>query len=302
MDPEARRVADMIALAARPLASQTVAAIRGGYRASRRVLAPVPDPVAATRDLRFGGVPVRLYEGIGATPGPCLLYFHGGGWVLGDLDSHDAVCRRLANGGACRVVAVDYRLAPEHPFPAAVEDAEAAYAGLIEAADAMGVDPANIAVGGDSAGANLAAVLTLSARTKAWPPPCFQLLFYPVVDLAQERPSYMRNVDGLPLTADSMRWFAMQYLSGADPADWRISPIAADLAGLPPAFLLTAGYDPLCDEGFAYAKALDAAGVLTTHLHMPNQIHGFLTMGRVIRAANAALDTAGSVLRQSWRS
>ena len=303
MDPEARRVADMIALAARPLAGQTVAAIRGGYRASRRVLAPVPDAVAATRDLRLGGVPVRLYEGIGAVPGPCLLYLHGGGWVLGDLDSHDAVCRRLANGAACRVVSVDYRLAPEHPFPAAVEDGAAAYAGLAEAAEALGVDAANIAVGGDSAGANLAAVLALSVRGTMAPQPCFQLLFYPVADVSQERPSYTRETDGLPLTADSMRWFKGQYLAGADPADWRISPLlAADLGGLPAAFVLTAGYDPLCDEGVAYAQALDEAGVLTTHLHMPNQVHGFLTMGRVIRAANGALDAAASVLRQSWRT
>ena len=301
MDPHARRVADMIALAARPpLGTQSADTMRRNYRAARRVLQPDLAPVASVRDLVLGGVRVRLTAGLKAQDGRCLLYCHGGGWVLGDLDSHDAVCRHLANAGACHVAAVDYRLAPEHPFPAALDDAAAVLQALVADASALGIDPARIAVGGDSAGANLAAVLTLMARDGAAPPACQQMLFYPVTDLVDELPSYTRHgLDG-PLTADDMRWFAGQYVGGADPGDWRISPLRASLTGLPPAFVLTAGYDPLCDEGMAYARGLDAAGVAAVHLHMPTQIHGFLTMGRLIPAAGAALDAAGAFLRLGW--
>lgn len=276
-------------------------AAREQYRQSCRILTPAGEPVASVRDGALGGVPVRVYEGVGANAGRCLLYCHGGGWVVGDLDTHDAICRRLANQAGCRVVAVGYRLAPEHPFPAALDDVAAVFHALAgEPGVGLGIDPANIAVGGDSAGANLVAVLALMARDGA--APCFQLLFYPVVDLAFERPSYEQHTRDALVTRDAMRWCAAQYLAGADPADWCVSPLRADLAGSAPAFVLTTGFDPLRDEGIAYAQALDAAGVQTMHLHMPTQVHGFLTLGRVVRGAATALDTAACMLRHGWRA
>jgi acetyl esterase len=228
------------------------------------------------------------------------VYYHGGGWVLGDLDTHDVVCRALADGGRCVVIAVDYRLAPEHVFPAAVDDAAAAFAWVAQQAAALGIDPARIAVGGDSAGANLAAVLCLMVRDGAHPMPAAQILVYPVTDLTGSHESYRRVTSGVPLTAELMYWFRDLYLPAeADQLDWRASPLrVGHLRGLPPAFVLTAGQDPLCDEGVAYARTLDRDGVQVAHLHLPNQVHGFLTMGRIIRAAGFALDTMGAYLRR----
>ena len=300
MDADARRVVDLIALAGRPLASMPVAAARLQYRNQRSVMQSPPADVAEARDLDAGGVPVRFYRGHGAVAGRCLLFLHGGGWVVGDLDSHDGICRSLANLAACRVVAVDYRLAPEHPFPAAVEDAATALRWAAAQA-ALGIDPASLAVGGDSAGGNLAAVLAVMGRDGAVPAPCFQLLLYPATDLAGVAPSYDRHTEGVPLTADTMRWFRDHYVRPEQRGDWRASPSQADLAGVAPAFVLTAGHDPLCDEGIAYAQRLDAAGVPTSHLHMPTQVHGFLTMSRIIRAAGTALEVSAAMLRQAWR-
>jgi acetyl esterase len=303
MDPDARRVVDLIALAgAKPLSALPPAAARLQYRNTRRVMQNPPQDVKSVRDLDADGITLRFYEGVGAPPGPCLVFLHGGGWVIGDIESHDGVCRQLANEAVCRVISVNYRLAPEHPFPAAVDDAAAAFRWVVANAATLDVDPARIAVGGDSAGGNLAAVLALMGRDGAIPPPCFQLLIYPATDLACATASYARYNSDVTLTADTMLWFRDQYIGAAgDPADWRISPLRADLAGAAPAFVLTAGYDPLCDEGIAYAAALDAAGVRTAHLHMPGQVHGFITMGRVIRAADTALAVAGAMLRQAWR-
>ena len=302
MDPDARRVVDITALAGKPLTAVPPAAARAQYSSQRTAMQTPPQDVAACRDLDADGVPLRFYEGMDAVPGRCLLFCHGGGWVLGDLDSHDGICRHLANAAACRVIAVDYRLAPEHPFPAAVDDAATALRWVAAHANGLGIDPAQIAVGGDSAGGNMAAVLALMGRDGAGPAPCFQLLLYPVTDLAAEALSYARHTADVPLTADAMRWFRDQYLCGADGKDWRASPIRAALPGVAAAFVLTVGYDPLCDEGAAYAQRLDAAGVPTSHLHMPTQVHGFLTMSRVIRAADTALDVAAAMLRQAWRS
>ena len=200
------------------------------------------------------------------------------------------------------MIAVDYRLAPEHKFPAAVDDAAAAMRWVARHAAELDIDPARIAVGGDSAGGNLAAIVALMGRDGTIPAPCFQLLIYPATDLSCSTPSYARTTADVTLTADAMRWFRNQYLSpDADLADWRISPLRADLTGLAPAFVLTAGYDPLCDEGSAYAAALDAAQVQTVHLHMPTQVHGFVTMNRVIPAADTALEVVAAMLRQGWR-
>lgn len=300
LDPDAQRVLDLIRETGRPpFETLTAPESREAYRAGRAVLQPDPPPVAAVRDLTIPGpvgpVPARLYRGAGTEEGaalPCLVYYHGGGWVIGDLDTHDGVCRLLANEAHCAVLSVDYRLAPEHRFPAAVDDSVAAlrYAG--QEAAALGIDPARLGVGGDSAGGNLAAVVSLAARDDAGlPQPRLQLLLYPATDFGMGHPSYERITAGFPLTTASVRWFSGHYLRGAaDVNDWRASPLrAATLAGTPPAYVLTAGYDPLCDEGIAYARRLAADGVRVAHLHLADQIHGFLTMGRFIRASDTTL-------------
>ncbi|MBU6498342.1 MAG: alpha/beta hydrolase [Rhodospirillales bacterium] len=306
LDPDAQRLLDMIRESGRPpYDTLSTEQARELYRASRAVLQPEAPAIGEVRDLAIPGlVPLRLYRGRGAAGAcPLLIYFHGGGWVLGDLDSHDGACRRIANDSACLVISVDYRLAPEHRFPLAVEDCAAATRWIMDQAAAFGADPARIAVGGDSAGGNLAAVMALMARDGALPAIGFQLLIYPAVDMSATQPSYERIVSGYPLTAGTMRWFRDQYLNNAaERNDWRASPLrAASLAGTAPAFVITAGHDPLCDEGVAYAERLEQEGVHVAHLHLADQIHGFLTMGRVIRAADLALDAINAALRTHWR-
>jgi len=311
MHRDAERLIDLIRAAGRPpFESLSPAEARTAYAASRHVLQPAPDEVAEVTGTAIPGpggpLPLRLYRGAGTPDGllPCLVYLHGGGWVLGGLDSHDGVCRRLANLAACRVVAVDYRLAPEYPFPAAVEDAAAALAWVAGEADALAVDPARIAVGGDSAGGTLAAVLALMGRNGLAPAPMFQLLLYPATDLAMDTPSYARVTEGVPLTAATMRWFVDHY--APDPVqrlDMRASPMrASSLAGAPPAFVLTVGHDPLADEGQAYARRLEADGVRVAALHLSDQVHGLVTMGRVIGMADPVLQMAALALRDVWRT
>lgn len=310
MHPDAETLLDLIRTAGRPpFETLSVAEARQAYDASRAALQPPPDEVAEVRGLAIPGpggpLPLRLYRGAGTSDAalPALLYLHGGGWVLGGLDSHDGVCRRLANLAACRVVAVDYRLAPEHRFPAALDDAAAALAWMAANAGALGIDPARLAVGGDSAGGNLAAVLALMGRDGSAPGAACQVLLYPVVDLAMDTGSYARITRGVPLTAATMRWFVDHY--APDPAqrlDWRASPLRAGrLAGTPPALVLTVAHDPLVDEGRAYAGRLEAEGVRVASLHLSDQIHGMLTMGRVIAAADPALCYAAAALRDAWR-
>ncbi|GJD51874.1 Acetyl esterase [Methylobacterium crusticola] len=282
---------------------------RRAYLAGRRSLQPPPDPVALVRDLGVptpaGPVPLRLYRGAGTAPDavlPCLLYLHGGGWVLGSIESHDWVCRRLANlTGAC-VASVEYRLAPEHPFPAAVEDAAAALAFVAREAEGLAVDPARLAVGGDSAGGNLAAVLALMGRDGSAPASVLQVLLYPAVDLAMTGESYERVTRDMPLTAATMRYFVDHYTPDArDRTDWRASPLrAASLAGAPPALVLTCGHDPLCDEGRLYAHRLEREGVPVTALHLSDQTHGILTMSRIVRASAGVLAFVASGLRDAW--
>ncbi len=312
LHPDAEQLLELVRLAARPpFEMLTPAEARAAYIVSRAVLQPEPDEVAEVRGVTIPGpggpLPLRLYRGL-ATPEigalPALLYLHGGGWVIGDLDSHDGVCRRLANLAACRVIAVDYRLAPEHPFPAAVEDAAAALAWMAGNAAALGVDPARIAVGGDSAGGNLAAVLAIMGRDGAAPASMFQLLLYPAVDLTMASDSYARVTEGPLLTAATMRYFVDHYAPETNQRlDWRASPLRAErLAGTPPALVLTVAHDPLADEGRAYAERLEVEGVRVTALHLSDQIHGLLTMGRVIAAADPVLQYAAALLRNEWRA
>lgn len=310
LHPDALGLLEIIRAAGRPPFEElTPAEARRAYAAGRVVLQAPPQPTASVQDLTIPGpggeLRLRVYRGHGTEAAdalPCLLFLHGGGWVVGDLESHDALARELANASACCTVAVDYRLAPEHPFPAAVEDAAAALSWVAGHAAELHINPARIAVGGDSAGGNLAATLALMGRDGAVPATMFQLLLYPALDLAMTSESYATITQGVPLTAASMRYFIDHYLP--DPAmrwDWRASPLRApSLAGTPPAFVLTVGHDPLCAEGRAYAERLEAEGVRVTALHLSDHVHGLLTMSGVIGAANPVLQFAGATLRQAW--
>jgi acetyl esterase len=312
LHPDAARVCELIVAANRP-AYETLSPVqaREAYVASRRVLQPDPEPVAAVADLQAQGpagpIPLRLYRGVGADEGqpqPALVYFHGGGWVIGDLESHDQVCRALANRASCIVVAVDYCLAPEHKFPAAVDDAIATTRWIAANAPSLGIDARRLAVGGDSAGGNLSAVVALDARDRGGPPLVFQLLIYPATDMQMGRPSHARHADQLPLRRATMRWFVGHYLRDAgDEADWRASPLrAANFRNLPPALIVTAGFDPLSDEGEAYARALSDAGVPVVHRRFEGQIHGFLNMGRIIADAERLIGLAGDALKHTFKA
>jgi acetyl esterase len=249
---------------------------------------------------RGGPIPVRLYTPAAApTPGPLLVYFHGGGWVQGSVATHDASCRLLAHLSGVRVLSVDYRLAPEHPYPAAAQDAVSAYAWAADHAASLGADPARLAVGGDSAGGNLAAVVALEARDdERLPDAAFQLLLYPVTDVAEKGESYRLFSQGFLLTSAGMDWFIGKYLP--DPArrtEWRASPLRAEsLAGLPPAYVATCLPDVLRDEGEAYAARLREAGVaVATQRH--DQVHGFFSTAAV-RSSRLALAQVAGALRQ----
>jgi len=312
LHPDAVRVCELIVAANRPpLETLTPVEARQAYLATRKALQPDPEPVAEEANLEAAGpagpIPLRLYRGNGVERGklqPALVYFHGGGWVIGDLESHDQACRALANAARCIVVAVDYRLAPEHKFPAAVEDAVAATRWIADHAQNLGIDASRLAVGGDSAGGNLAAVVALDARDRGGPPIVFQLLIYPGTDMRMDRPSHVRHADQLPLRRPTMRWFLAHYLRDAgDEADWRASPLRArDFRNLPPALVVTAGFDPLCDEGEAYAEALSGAGVTVTHKRFGGQIHGFFNMGRIVADAGRLVAVAADALKSAFKT
>ena len=267
------------------------------YRDTRAVLSPPPAPVAETRLQVFDGIAVRSYRPVRGEILPALVYFHGGGWTIGDLDTHDVVCRALANDARCAVFSVDYRLAPEHPFPAAVDDCVAATQFIKDNSSSLGIDPLRIAVGGDSAGGNLAAVVALTLKGIA-----FQLLIYPATDMRCAFPSHERNGEGYLLTKESIAFFRGNYITRPEQnLDWRASPLLAPShAGLPPAFVLTAGYDPLADEGRAYAEKLAQSGVDVSYRDYPDMVHGFLLFGGVLDTANAALAECCRQLRGAF--
>ena len=309
LDDDVQNLLVLIKQAGRPaLDSLPPAEARLAYAAGRNFLQPDPEDVAETRDFTIpglgGAIPVRLYRGTGTDPAallPCLVFFHGGGWVIGDLDSHDQICRRIANAAACAVLAVDYRLAPEHKFPGAIEDCISAMRFAIHNASELRVDPAKVAVGGDSAGGNLAAACALVARDTGIKL-THQMLIYPVTDMGMSHGSYQRIVEGLPLVAGTMKWFIDHYLrDDADGLDWRASPLrASSLKGVAPATMVIAAHDPLADEGRAYATRLELDGVLVTCAYFSGQIHGFVSMGKMLRASDVAIDLAASTLRASW--
>lgn len=304
LDPQARALIDlMIERGVPPTHTLTPAQARSFYRDRRGFTQPEPPPMAEVQDLMAGSVPVRLYRPTATqTPQPVLVYLHGGGWTIGDLDTHDVLCRQLARDGSCAVVSVDYRMGPEHRFPAAVEDCVEAFAWVQAQAQALHLDASRMAVGGDSAGGNLAAALCLVQREAGRPMPAFQLLIYPATDMRAVAPSHTTNGQGYMLTNDSIHWYRGNYIGDqADWSDWRASPLlASSHAGLPPALVLTAGFDPLRDEGLQYANALSAAGVPTQYVCFERQIHGFITMGRVIEEAHTAVGLCGTALRRAW--
>jgi acetyl esterase len=269
------------------------------YRDTRAVLAPKPSEVAEARlVIAPGPVALRAYRPAGSKPDqplPALLYIHGGGWVIGDLDTHDVLCRQLANGARCAVYSVDYRLAPEHPFPAAVED-------CVAALKYVAGRHRQVAVGGDSAGGNLATVVSLHARDAGGPKIDFQLLIYPGTDQRAAHPSVTRNGEGYLLTKQSIEYFRGHYLPNPkDYLDWRASPLLAkSLAGLPPAYVITAGYDPLLDEGREYAERMAKEGVEVAYREYADMVHGFILFGGVLDTANAAVAECCERLRNAF--
>ena len=260
--------------------------------------------VAAVEDRRIPGpageIPVRIYRPEGKAPFPVLVYFHGGGWVIGGIETHDGSCRELANRIGCVVISVDYRLAPESRYPAAAEDCFAATKWVAEHAGELGVDPKRMGIGGDSAGGNLTAAVALMVRDRRGPALRHQLLIYPVTDADFTRQSYRENAEGYLLTTKAMEWFWDHYVPDrAQRQEGYASPLRAkDLAGLPPAFVITAEYDPLRDEGEAYAKRLQAAGVPTQLKRYDGAIHGFFAMGLLAQVARDAVDDAVTAVRR----
>ena len=304
LDPQARGLLDLLEASGRPpMWEQTPIEARRGY-AALSDLAGAPDETVPTEDRSVpgpaGDIPVRVYRPVADLPLPVVVFFHGGGWVIGDLDTHDAVCHRLAAGVPAVVVSVDYRLAPEHPFPAAVEDCDAATRWAAGHAAALGADPARLAVAGDSAGGNLAAVVARHARVAGGPPIAFQLLVYPGTDLTGSMPSHEENGTGYLLDEGTMRFFLGSYLGDGDPRDPDASPLFADdLAGLPPALVLTAEFDPLRDEGEAYADRLREAGVPVVTSRYDGMIHGFYGLDNLFDSAKRATRETTAALRDA---
>ncbi len=304
LDPQARLLVEAARAHPRqPFTDMSPEEIRAAYRQRFPLLQPVPPRIGRVVDLQVEGsghpLAMRHYHPDLPDEGlrPWMLYLHGGGWVMGGIDSHDVICRRIVAAAGIAVVALDYRLAPEHPFPAAIDDVRLALADLRARGPQFGLDPQRGAVGGDSAGGNLAAVLALEERE------CAHLqalvLIYPNLDAAGEAASYDRMPLGSPLERQGMRMFQNHYLpAGIDRRDWRVSPLHAPrLTGLPPTVLVTAGVDPLCAEGCACAARLVADGVAATHAHFPGQIHGFVNMGAKLAAADTANEMIALHLR-----
>jgi acetyl esterase len=312
LDPQVQEVIKLVIKSGRP-AYNTLSPkdARQLFRETRPASTPTPPEIGTVKNVTAEGpggpIPLRVYRPAGVAPGaalPALVYYHGGGWVIGDLDTHDVQCRQTAAEAGIVVVAVDYRLAPEHKFPAAVDDSWAATRWVVAHGSELGIDSRRIAVGGDSAGGNLAAVVALMARDAGNAPAiALQVLTYPVTDLSSESKSYSDFADGYMLTRDSMRWFKNHYLkSSSDADDWRASPLrAASLAGLPPALIITAGFDPLRDEGAAYAARMTEAGGSVDYVCYGGMIHGFMPMGKLIDTGNRAISHVAASLRQALK-
>jgi acetyl esterase len=305
--PEVATFLDMLQqMGTAPINEQEPAEVRAAFGALSAL--GVKEEMASVTDQTIPGpggeIPVRIYvptTPLGDGPTPVLVWFHGGGWVIGDLESTDTTVRTLANAAGMVTVSVDYRLAPESRFPAAVDDALAAVRWVVDNADSLGIDASRLAVGGDSSGGNLAAVAAQQLRDSG-PSVAFQLLVYPVTDARLGTPSMDENADGYFLTNDTMVWFVGHYVGDGDPTDVRVSPfLAADeaLTGLPPALVITAEYDPLRDEGEAYGSRLRDAGVETTVTRYDGMIHGFFSLKDVLPDGGVAINEAATALRKA---
>lgn len=295
LDPGAHWVAWVEERLGKAMGRRTARAAREGMVRGVQVVEPAPAAVRACDDRRIAGVPVRRYVPFAARP-PVLVYLHGGGWACGDLRTHDRLCRRLCAEAGFMVIAVDYRLAPEHPFPAGREDAVAVLREVLARAADLGGDPERVAVGGDSAGGNLAALACIALRDAGEPLPGLQVLIYPGTDLRRLLPSHRLFGEGFLLTRAQMDWYLEQYR--AAPEDPGASPLLApDLSGLPEAIVVTAGFDPLRDEGEAYAARLSEAGVPVTHLEAPDLVHGFANMDGALPAARRMVGRIVEALR-----
>ncbi len=307
VDPQIQGILDMLkAMNAPDIKDQTVAEARQSYAMLEQMAGPA-EPIFKVEDRSIpgpaGAIPVRIYTPEGAGPHPILVFFHGGGWVIGDINGYDGLCRQLANKASCIVVSVEYRLAPEHPFPAAPEDCYAATKWVAENAASFHADRARIAVGGDSAGGNLAAVVSLMAKEQHGPRLLLQVLIYPATDYYDPGTrSMVENGEGYFLSRDSIIWFANHYLKpGFDRDDWRAFPLRAkDLYQLPPALVITAEYDPLRDEGELYAERLRTAGVPVQLSRYDGMVHGFVSMISVVTAAQTAISECAAALRKAF--
>ena len=306
LDPQAKALLDMTAAQGMPpLGAMSVAEARQLMLTMR--FEEEVEAVSKVEDREIpgpaGNIPIRIYTPAGSGPFSVLVYFHGGGWVIGNIESHDGVCRSLTNAAGCIVVSVDYRLAPEDKFPAGPEDCYAATQWVIANAAALNGDPKRVAVGGDSAGGNLAAVVSLMARDRGGSRPVYQLLIYPATDYYLSGwPSMQENADGYFLTRDDMVWFVNHYLSSEadaqNPYAWPIK--AKDLSGLPPAMVITAEFDPLRDEGEAYAARLREAGVPVVVTRYNGMIHGFVSMAGMLDQGKKAIEEAAAGLRSAF--
>jgi len=311
LDPQVEAMLAQLAENPAPkLWEMPVADARATYEAMSGLLDPTDTPIGKTEDISIpgpaGDIPARVYTPIagGGSALPCLVFFHGGGFVIGNLSTHDALCRTLANEAGVRVVAVDYRLAPENAYPAAADDCYAAAKWVEANAGTLDIDPNAIAVAGDSAGGNLAAVVCQMAKAKKGPQIAFQLLIYPTTDFTNADQWGSRNefAEGYFLEKETMRWFEEQYMGGHDAA--RSEPFASplssdDLSGLPPAYVITAGFDPLRDEGKAYADALNAAGTKAEYIDYPGMIHGFFNMQGALDVSREAVKVAAKKLAEA---
>jgi acetyl esterase/lipase len=305
LDPQAQSLLEAMKAARQPPLFTLPAP--DARRARRRQLVVDPPRVEIVKvedDLvpgPLGGIPLRWYWPSPKDGLPVTLYFHGGGWTVDDLDTHDHLCRRLASRSQAVVVSVAYRRGPEHPYPAAVDDAYAATQWVLAVGRERGVDPTRLAVAGDSAGGNLATVVALLCRDRRGPAVRFQALAYPVTDHWQAgRASYEQYAEGYTLSRDFMKWAFEHYLpDGFDRADPYVFPLrAADLSGLPPALIVTAEFDPLRDEGHAYAERLRAAGVAVEYVHLEDQLHGFLLQEAIVDRARQAVDHFADAIRR----
>jgi acetyl esterase len=294
-DPDLARLLELGKQAGRPpFEALSPDQARQAYAGTWDLLQPPAQEVARVSDqtipTKAGPLALRIYRGLGTEPDTelaCVLYMHGGGWVIGNLDSHDRLCRQLANQAGICVVSVDYRLAPEHPYPAAIDDCADAWQWVHDHASELKVDAKRMGVAGDSAGGNLAAVLALMARDGQVPACKMQALIYPVTDLTASSEGYRRVTSGVPLTDRTMHYFIAHYTPREeDRRHWRASPAFAEsLAGLPKTLVLTVAHDPLCEEGREYARRLEQADVAVTSLHLADHMHGMLTHGRLVKAS-----------------